>query len=198
MKRILFEGDQFQANGLPNGHTGVMVLKLDASGNALLAAGTTVPSALAGYAKGCMFIDTDKSGSNVYFNTGTAASCTFTLVGTIGALSVTGALLATGVGYFQIAVNTNSTTPVNVFGVGGAPCNLIVTSVVSIAKDTTASNIILKQAANTVVTIAKGATAGALVGGVTLSNATYTAADVCTVESSGAGESRVLITFTVA
>lgn len=112
--------------------------------------------------------------------------------------AVTGAKLAPKKGYFQVAVSTNGTTPVNVFGAGGAPCALTVTSVVSIAKDTTAGNIILKQAANTVSTIAKGVTAGALVGATSLANATYAAADVCTVESSSAGNSFVLITFEVA
>lgn len=115
----------------------------------------------------------------------------------IGAAKVTGAKLTAGKGYFAVATLTNTTTPVNVFGAGGAPIALTVTSVISIAQDTTASNIVLKQAANTVVSIAKGTVSGVPVGGASLSNTTYAAADVCTVESSGAGNSIVLITFTV-
>ena len=112
--------------------------------------------------------------------------------------NVTGAKLSTGAGYFVVTTATNGTTAVNVFGAGGAPVALTVTSVISIAKDTTAGNIIVKQAANTVATIAKGTTSGALVGAASLANATYAAADVCTVESSSAGNSFVVITFTVA
>lgn len=116
----------------------------------------------------------------------------------ITAGAVTGAKLSAGKGYFQVAVATNGTTPVNVFGAGGAPVALTVTSVVSIAKDTTAGNIILKQGANTVASIAKGTTTGALVGEDTLANTVYAPSDVCTVESSSAGNSIVLITFEVA
>jgi len=117
---------------------------------------------------------------------------------TIGDAKITGAKLTAKAGYFTVAVDTNSTTPVNVFGAGGAPVDLVVTSVVAIAKDTTASDIVLKQAANTVATIAKSVTAGLLVGATTLENNTYTAGDVCTVESSGTGEATVVITFTTA
>jgi len=82
----------------------------DADGNYLFASGTTVPSAATGYAKGCIFIDTDKSGSCFYLNTGTATSCTFTLVGTIGASSVTLAMLAAGITPAAICVYAGSKT----------------------------------------------------------------------------------------
>jgi len=82
----------------------------------------------------------------------------------IATKAVTGAKLSVGKGYFTVAVLTDGTTPVNVFGVGGAPVALTVTSVKTISQDTTAGNIILKQAAATVATIAKGTVAGALVG----------------------------------
>jgi hypothetical protein len=42
----------------------------------LLCYGTSVPSAQAGYAPGCIFIDV--SGAKTYSNTGSATSCTFT------------------------------------------------------------------------------------------------------------------------
>lgn len=61
----------------------VNVLYEDAAGNALLATGITVPTdSGAGYAKGCLFIDTDVGAgtSGVYCNIGTTAACNFNLV----------------------------------------------------------------------------------------------------------------------
>lgn len=171
--------------------------------------GGSVPTTADKFSAGCILFGNGK----VYANSGTSASPSFQNINDIttgeiadsaittaklAAAGVTGAKLSAGAGYFQIAANTNATTPVNVFGAGGAPIALTVTSVVTIAKDTTASNIVLKQAANTVATIAKSTTAGLMVGATTLANTVYAAADVCTIESSGAGEARVLITFTVA
>lgn len=116
----------------------------------------------------------------------------------IGAAKVTGAMRKEGVAYNCVSVVTNGTTPVNVFGAGGAPCALTITEVLTNSQDTTAGNITVKQAANTVCTIAKSATAGVMVGAGALSNATYAASDVCTVVSSSAGNARVTIVFTVA
>ena len=158
--------------------------------------GSTAPSGKAGYAVACIFSNTTTGA--VYSNTGSITSCTFTLLTATPAATVTGAMLTTKAGYFTVATNTNGTTPVNIFGAGGAPVALTITSVVSLALDTTTGNITVQQAANTVCTIAKGATAGALVGAVSLAHQTYAAADVATVLSSSAGNSTVLITFTVA
>ena len=58
-------------------------LERDPSGNIILETGTTVPiDAVAGYAKGASFIDTDVAGgtSGLYVNVGTTASCNFDLV----------------------------------------------------------------------------------------------------------------------
>lgn len=55
----------------------------DAVGNALLATGTTVPTdSTAGYAKGCLFIDTDVAAgtTGLYVNIGTTAACNFNTV----------------------------------------------------------------------------------------------------------------------
>lgn len=112
--------------------------------------------------------------------------------------TISGANLSTGTGYFTVATDTNGTSAVNVFGSGGAPVALTITGVYVVALDTTAGNITVQQAANTVCTVAKGTSAAALVGATTLSNATYAAGDVCTVLSSSAGNARVFITFTVA
>jgi hypothetical protein len=55
----------------------------DKDGNLLIATGTTVPTnGSAGYAKGCMFIDTDVGAGTgaTYLNKGTTTSSNFTLV----------------------------------------------------------------------------------------------------------------------
>jgi hypothetical protein len=73
-------------NGAPrlvgdsNQISGVTVLFNDASGFALLATGTTVPTDNdAGFAKGCLFIDTDVAAgtTGLYVNVGTTAACNF-------------------------------------------------------------------------------------------------------------------------
>ena len=63
------------------GSTAVTVLSKNSSG-VLLAQGETVPTDTeAGYAKGCLFIDTNAAlGSILYVNEGTAASCDFNVV----------------------------------------------------------------------------------------------------------------------
>lgn len=59
----------------------IRILLTDGSGNALLATGASVPSGVKGYAKGCLFIETDAaSGSAIYTNVGTAASCNFSKI----------------------------------------------------------------------------------------------------------------------
>lgn len=65
------------------GATAVQALMVDSVGNILFATGTTVPSdAEAGYAKGCLFIDTDVADgtSGLYVNVGVTTSCNFDLV----------------------------------------------------------------------------------------------------------------------
>ena len=60
-----------------------IVLLEDGLGHALLATGTTVPTNdTAGYAKGCLFVDTNvaKGTGGLYCNKGTSTECTFTLV----------------------------------------------------------------------------------------------------------------------
>ncbi len=98
--------------------------------------------------------------------------------------------------YYTVAKTTNGTTAVDVFDSAGAPYPIVVTGVFLVSQDTTAGNITLKQAANTVVTIAKGTVSGTLVGGVSLANTTYAQGDACTIVSSSAGNATVFITFT--
>lgn len=61
----------------------VNALIRDWAGDILLATGTTVPTnADSGYAKGCLFIDTNVSAgtTGLYCNKGTSDSCEFTAV----------------------------------------------------------------------------------------------------------------------
>lgn len=65
----------------------IKVLAYDSAGKILLATGTTVPSdSGAGYAKGCIFIDTDVGAGSqgMYINVGTTAACNFDVITTIG------------------------------------------------------------------------------------------------------------------
>ena len=65
------------------GGQAVRVFIRDEAGKILLCTGTTKPTdASAGFAKGCIFIDTDVAGGTggVYLNKGTTSSCTFSLV----------------------------------------------------------------------------------------------------------------------
>ena len=63
--------------------SGVTALIKNGSGMILLATGTTVPTdGGAGYAKGCLFIDTDVATgtTGLYVNVGTTAACNFDAV----------------------------------------------------------------------------------------------------------------------
>lgn len=91
-----FEGDRKSAY--------VTVLAKDSSDNILIAKVTTgaqIPSAVAGYAYGCLLIVADSG--LIYSNTGGATSCTFSLAGlTTGAITSSyigaGAVVAAGLG----------------------------------------------------------------------------------------------------
>lgn len=99
----------------------------------------------------------------------------------------------------NIAVaETNGTTAVSVFGANGLDQAITITGVFLVALDTTAGNITVEApASTTVVTIAKGTTAGALVGGTTLSNTSVVAGTNVVVDSSSTGNARVYITYTI-
>lgn len=61
----------------------VLPLIIDSNQDVLLVTGTTVPTdATTGYAKGCLFIDTDVATGTggLYCNQGTKTSCDFTLI----------------------------------------------------------------------------------------------------------------------
>lgn len=105
------------------------------------------------------------------------------------------AYLSNGEGYNVIAVDTDGTTAVNVFGSKGVPADLTVTAVVSIALDTTAGNITLTGDGNTIATIAKGTTSGTLVGATSLADTSVEQGDTITVVSSSEGNSTVLVYY---
>ena len=61
----------------------IKVVLSDGNGDILIAYGDTVPTdATSGYAKGCLFIDTDVATgtTGLYCNKGTSTSCQFTAV----------------------------------------------------------------------------------------------------------------------
>jgi hypothetical protein len=99
-------------------------------------------------------------------------------------------------GFFCVAATTTGTTAINVFGPGGAPYNLEVTGMYLVSRDTTAGNITAYNGGATIATIAKGTTAGAMVGATSLANTSYQRGRTFTVVSSSAGNSTVFFTFT--
>jgi hypothetical protein len=112
---------------------------------------------------------------------------------------ITGGKLVTGALYQSVATATSGTTAQNVFGSGGAPCALTVTSVTAVAKDTNAGNMILTNGTNAVATFAKSTTAGVVTGeDGALANTAVAAGAIFTVESSTTnGDGLVIVSYTV-
>lgn len=76
--KVMFSGVKFGAAGDDK-----LVLFEDGIGDALLATGTAIPADTTdGYAKGCLFIDTNvvTGTSGLYVNVGTKSACVFKLV----------------------------------------------------------------------------------------------------------------------
>ena len=96
-----------------------------------------------------------------------------------------------------ISAVSDGTTAVSVFGASGLPYAINITGVYLIARDTTATNITVEApASTTVATIAKGATAGALVGASSLANNTGIAAGTnVIIDGSSTGVAQVFITY---
>lgn len=97
---------------------------------------------------------------------------------------------------FCVATTTNGTTAIPIFTSTGTSFPFTITGVYLIANDTTASNITLSNNGNTVATIAKGTTAGAMTGATSLANTAYVAGTPITVVSSATGNATVFMTFT--
>lgn len=98
--------------------------------------------------------------------------------------------------FFCVAKTTSGTTAVNVFSSKGTSYPLTVTGIFLVSNDTTAGNITVKNNGNTVATIAKGTTAGVLVGATSLSNTSYNSGNSFTIVSDSAGNSTVFMAFT--
>ncbi len=97
--------------------------------------------------------------------------------------------------YSSVAVLTNGTTPVEIFGTT-APSNLTLTFAETFMTDVTAGDIILKNNGATVTTITKTPTLGASRGAITMSNTSVTALDSVTVESTTVGNVFAIVNFT--
>lgn len=98
--------------------------------------------------------------------------------------------------YYTVVANTNGTTAVSVFGSTGLSFAVTIKAVYLISLDTTAGNITVENPASTVVcTIAKGTSAGALVGATTLANTSVAANTNVVVDSSSAGNASVVIIY---
>lgn len=61
----------------------------DENGDLIFAKGASVPGAVAGYAKGCIFLDTDSSTTVLYVNEGTAATADFRVIDSQSSLTLT-------------------------------------------------------------------------------------------------------------
>lgn len=140
----------------------------------------TPPTTASKFAKGCILVDTVFAVS--YINNGDSATPAWVTQGKLQ----------------TVTQDTNGTTAVPVWA-DGAPTDLVIKSVFLISLDTTTGNITVENPASTVVcTIAKGATAGALVGGTTLSNTAVAKGTALVVDSSSAGNARVHIVYEIA
>jgi hypothetical protein len=95
----------------------------------------------------------------------------------------------------QIVGTTSGTTPVNLVDADGAPCDMTILTMLAVAQDTNAGNIILKNGSDTVATIAKSATAGLPVGEAALTYPKVTKGNVLTIESSTTNGNAKAIVF---
>jgi hypothetical protein len=79
------------------------------SGGCLMAYGTAVPSAVSGYALGCLFLHTDGSASTaVYRNVGSSTSCTFVELGTLDNAGTTLNAFSTNITTYTNVASTNN------------------------------------------------------------------------------------------
>lgn len=195
----------------------VSVDRADENGNVILCKCATgsIPSAAAGYAVGCILIDTTTG--LLYSNTGSVTSCTFTsvgvdapgdialaenkiLLGNSSGVAAATTRLSSGMGYGMVVKPLNGTTSVNVFGTTNGFAATITGVFVSTLGTTSATVTIKGTGGATIGTITGGASAGTMVGVTSaLANTSITAAGTCTVVSSKTDDtSYVFIGFTVA
>jgi hypothetical protein len=95
---------------------------------------------------------------------------------------------------FNMVVSTSGTTAQNVVDATGAPADINITAILTVALDTNAGNIVVKNGTNTVATIAKSTTAGLMVAAASLANAGVTKGSTFTAESDSTnGNASVII-----
>lgn len=144
----------------------------------------TPPTTTLKFAPGALLLDTVNG--IMYVNNGTAAAPTWVDQGGGSAADRVVSVLGTG------------TTAASVWP-NGAPTALTITRVWLISNDTTAGNVTVENPASTVVaTIAKGTTAGALVGATSLANTSVAAGTDVIVDCSSAGVAQVFIHYRIA
>lgn len=94
-----------------NIHDGTGLIAKDPNLGALLAYGSTVPSAVAGYAPGCKFIKTNGTSlqTTAFVNIGTKDSCNFVTEGSLSTSPTIGVGYATGAGGAVTQITSAST-----------------------------------------------------------------------------------------
>ena len=96
---------------------------------------------------------------------------------------------------FALAVTTNGVTPVNIIDANGAPTNINITAILSIATVTLAGNVIVKNGTDTALTLAKSTTIGGLTANAPSAVPYAASAAVFTVEMSVGSADCVVIVF---
>ena len=140
------------------------VLLKDDADHILMATGTTVPTdGGAGFAKGCLFIDTDVAAGSqgVYVNVGTNALCNFDVAGTVSAGSVdTADLVDAAVTFAKMQALTTGSIMIGVANVAAA-LDVKTSGRIIVGSGTTAASVAVSGdatlAANGALTIANAA-----------------------------------------
>lgn len=140
------------------------VLLKDDADNILMATGTTVPTdSGAGFAKGCIFIDTDvvAGSQGVYVNVGTSLLCNFDVAGTVSAGSVgTTELADAAVTFAKLQALTTGSIMIGVANVAAA-LDVKTSGRIIVGTGTTAASVAVSGdailAANGALTIANAA-----------------------------------------
>lgn len=179
-------GTNLSDQSITNGGT-VNTYFTNDSGHAILVRCTTanIPSGKANFAVGCHLEATDTG--IWYSNTGTTASCTFT----VSSLTATG-----NKGYFVVEKTLTGTTPVNIFGTTNGFA-ATVTGVYLITAGTVSGAITLATTGTTIATVTASATLGNMVGAQTLNSTAISTSGTFTAVSNNASDlSRIFVVFT--
>ena len=146
--------------------SGVSHLTKDISQNTLLATGATVPSAVSGYAKGCIFIKTGATTGTkgFYENQGTTTSCVFVLTGRKNITTMDKTVATTGTTTWYVTVPEAGVLSAVDFSCVDALTahndNHVTFAITNLAQDGTGSNVMLLAGAAANHTDANAATPG--------------------------------------